>query len=318
MTVAMYDTGSSGVASTSAKSDADSGAVADASSLSTGVIGGTIAHGQEINASNVGYGAYYDSGLGRYLLLSDLTTVTGPKWASDYASAGGTISKRRFTSDVRIDIPVTFVGCLFQSFVTTLKNGVQTGGAVFNYCSWNPTSQMDECLQFGGYTAYRCLLQGGSDGAKTNGAIGGYPTILRECYIRCYRWALDDPATPEDEGDHNDAVQNVGGAGNVYIERCNIDGRNTRNGEGVAIFSADGVNGTTYIHDCLLAGAYSGRIIALHEWGTYDVQGNKFVRPPAGTPVVTVEGGITWANVNWGTVRPNTYQDNGAVIPSGG
>lgn len=162
----------------------------------------------------------------------------------------------------------------------------------------------DQTIFYQSYTANRCYLVGCSDGAKVNG--GG--TTLTECYIRT---AQQDPA------DHNDGLQNVGGSGAVTVQRCNIDcrpvGASGGNIGNAALFFADGETGLHTISDNLLAG---GQVtLAMYDTGTFNVQGNQFVRGSYGVSTHGMSGpGSGPQNVTWGTVRPNTFSDNGQVI----
>src|SRR4051812_11956493 len=45
---------------------------------------GAITHGSQITTANTGYGAYFDTSLGRNLQLSDLTVVAGTHYLTDY------------------------------------------------------------------------------------------------------------------------------------------------------------------------------------------------------------------------------------------
>lgn len=268
------------------------------------IVGGPITHGDQITTANTGYTAYFDSGLGRNLQLSDLTVIAGTHWISDYLSVGGTLSKKHFTGNVIIDINnVTLSGCLFDSPIAGYLNGNQATGWTLDYCTVDPTAVGDQAVYYQSFTANRCTLVGCSDGAKANGAN----TIFTECYIRTkMQSALD----------HNDGIQNVGGNGAVQVIRCNIDGRpigGSINGNS-ALFFADGEVGLHTVYDNLLAG---GQVcFAMYDGGTFNAQGNKFVRGSFQVSSHAMAGpGSGPQNVTWGTLRANTYSDNGEVIP---
>lgn len=266
--------------------------------------GGAVTHGSQITPSNTGYTAYYDSALGRNLQLSDLQVVAGTHYISDFVSAGGTLYKKHFTGDLIIDINnVTVRGSLFDNPVAGYLNGNNATGWLLDYCSIVPATVGDQAIFYQSYTANRCYMVNCSDGAKVNG--GG--TVVTECYIR---------TAQQSSADHNDGLQNVGGSGAVTIARCNIDGRpagGSNNGNS-ALFMADGETGLHTISDNLLAG---GQVcFAMYDGGTFNVQGNQFVR---GSFQVSSHGmagpGSGAQNVTWGTVRSNTFSDNGEVIP---
>lgn len=278
-------------------SAAETGSGIDAGSVNAG---GSI-HGKDISPSNVGYTAYFDTGLGRNLVLGDLTVISGSHIASDFISAGGLMEKKNFTGDLRVDVNnATFRACRFSETAWNFLNGVHASGTTFEWCSIDTEVVQDEALKFQGYHAFRCSLTGSSDGVKANGAS----TILEECYIR----------TKGTTGDHNDGVQNVGGDGSISILRCNIDGSpvNGIGGPNSAVFSADSTSSTVMdmtIEDCLLACAgTAGGIIGLFDGGltpniTYTVTGCYFVRGPIamsrGTTGTTPLNQITWSNNVW-------------------
>ena len=274
---------------------------------STPQTGGAVTHGDQISPSNVGYTAYFDNGLGRNLVLGDLQVISGSHWISDYVSPGGTISKKRFTGLITIDInDVHFEGCLFDVPVRGDLSGTHASGWTLDYCTVDPPTVGDETLYYDGYTATRCLLQGCSDGVKANGAN----TSLIECYIR---------TKAAGSSDHNDGIQNVGGNGPVNVIRCNIDAMPINGATyglqgNSALFFADGEVGLHTVHDNLLKGG--GYTLAMYDTGTFDVQGNKFVRGSYVYSTHSMAGpGSGPQNVTWGTARPNTFSDNGEVIP---
>lgn len=264
-----------------------------------------VTHGDQISPANTGYTAYYDAALGRTLVLGDLQVISGVHWISDFASPGSTVYKKHFTGSVIVDIDnVTMKGCLFDNPVTGYLNGNHAAGWALDFCTISPASVGDQCVQYQGYTARRCYLVNCSDGAKVNGAS----TTMTECYIR---------VAEQDSSDHNDGVQNVGGAGAVSIIRCNIDCRPTNASAGnvgnSAIFAADGETGLHTIHDNLLAGGQI--VLAMYDGGTFNVQGNKFVRGSyQGSTHAMAGPGSGAQNVTWGTLRTNTFSDNGQVI----
>lgn len=175
-----------------------------------------------------------------------------------------------------------------------------------HYCTVSSLAVGDEAIYYDGYTATRCIFEGCSDGAKANGAS----TSFIECYIR---------TKAQNALDHNDGIQNVGGSGPVNVIRCNINATPI-NGAGFglvgnsALFFADGETGLHTVHDNLLAGG--GYVLAMYDTGTFNVQGNKFVRGSYLYATHSMAGpGSGPQNVTWGTVRTNTFSDNGEVIP---
>ena len=261
------------------------------SSVVTVTAGSSITHGSQINTGNVGFAAYYDPTLGRNVQLSDLQTISGVVAVSDFIGTGGTLSKKNFTGTLLVDVDnVTIRACRFVEVVSGYPANAQ--GWRVEWCTWEAQA-LDECLHYDGYTAYRCLLQGGSDGAKINGNCE-----LTECYIRV--WGLT--------GDHNDGVQNYAGSGPVLVQRCNIDCRPVNGGGGPngALFAADGADGLMTWNDNWVAGGTY--VIRCQENCTYECQGNQvlnnsWVYGPAMRAIIPA------SNVNWGTVRPNTIVD---------
>lgn len=278
-----------------------------ASQSTASLPGSPITHGDQINPSNVGYTAYFDAGLGRNLVLGDLTVVSGTHWVSDFISSGGTLSKKHFTGSMIIDIDnVTFTGCLFDTETTNYLNGSLANNWALNYCTIDGVVVGDQGISYQSYTATRCLIQGFSDGVKANGGS----TTLTECYIR---------TKAQSAADHNDGIQNVGGNGAVNVIRCNIDCLPVNGGQyglqgNSALFFADGEIGLHTVYDNLLyGGVYT---LAMYDAGTFDVQGNKFVRGSYIFGTHNMAGpGSGSQNVTWGTIRTNTFSDNGQVIP---
>lgn len=251
-----------------------------------------ITHGSQASPSNTGYTAYYDTGLGRTLVQSDLTVHTGLVSLSDFVANGGTITKRWFQGGLIMDRDnVTLVACRAPNF-SGYWSGVNHPFTL-NWCTVDrPGTAGDDGINFTNYTAYRCNIGGSSDGAKINGNI-----VMRECYVR----------TKSQGGlDHNDGLQNNGGSGPVLIERCNIDVRPVNGGGGVngAFFSADGMSGTTTLTDNWFAGGQY--VIRLHENGVYVVNGNQVLNGSWITGVVTAQFAVS---VTWANVSPNVLVD---------
>lgn len=280
-----------------------------------------ITHGSQINPSNTGYTAYYDPSLGRNLTISDLATVSGPSRPSDFVSAGGTITKKRFLSDVRIDIPnVTFRGCLFESFASSYLNGVETYPSYFEWCSWDPpvgAGVGDLAVGTTGTNLYRCYVRGFADATWINGQPGGaYQTFTESCLRVKMASGVD----------HNDGAQCSGGTGNVRIQRCNIDMNpeggilSGGGGPNACVFAAD-LTGTTQFHleviDCWLDGSISAEAVRFYDGAltpniTYVATGNRIVRRSGaamgrGTANTTPTSQVTWVN--------NVWDDDGSTIP---
>ncbi len=139
---------------------------------------GTITHGSQVTLANTGYGAYYDSGLGRFVLLSDLTVTAGTVSASDFTTAGGTISKRRFTGDLIFDInDVTARACLFDNPTTSYSAGTHRTGTLLDYCTVSPATAGDECMHYESWSANRWYFRGCDHGVVHPGddGVGGRP-----------------------------------------------------------------------------------------------------------------------------------------------
>lgn len=260
----------------------------------------TVSHGFYITAGNTGYRAYYDSGLGRTLIDSDLQVYTTKVNLSSLTSAGGTITKKWFRAGIFADIDnVTLRGCRSDVLLTGRVTSSLHRPINFDYCSVIGTGQ-PEAINFNNWTANRCYLHAGSDGVKANGNV-----TLTESYVRCIR---------ANSTDHNDAVQNVGGAGPVTVARCNLDARPT-NAAGVAgsgVFQlGDGGTGLQTIEDNYLQGG--GYSLRMYENYTFKVDGNWFLNGSwTYGPVATNRSS---SQISWGTERPNLIVDaNGSRI----
>ena len=109
--------------------------VAGQSGLGSGFGGSTgpVTHGSQITTANTGYSAYYDNGLGRTLIQSDLQVINGNHFISDFIGNGGSIAKKHFTGSISIDVNnATVTACLFDQQVTNYLNGVHATGTNFN------------------------------------------------------------------------------------------------------------------------------------------------------------------------------------------
>lgn len=282
---------------------------------------GAITHGSQITAGNTGYGAWFDSSLGRNLLLSDLTVQGGVHFISDFVSGGSSGSPtlvygKHFTGTIGIDVDwITFRGCLFDNPPSELVGGTYHHGVTLDYCSVDPTDIGPYAMGDEGYSANRCYLRGNSDGIRING--GATIQNITECYIRLKM---------ADGADHNDGAQCFGGSGGANIRRCNID-INPEGGQiaGVGgpdacVLFADFDSSTTWhgeVTDCLLDGAASVATLrpydgALATTITYVLTGNRFVSRASapvhrGTVNTTPTGQIVWSG--------NVWDDDGTTIP---
>lgn len=255
-----------------------------------------VSHGRAITPSNTGHTAYFDNSLSRRVRDTDLITHPATVLASDFTTAGGTISKRNFQNGVIIDIDnVTFVACKVNGGFSGLYLGVHHPFAL-QWCTMETTNNAgSNGIEYQDYTANRCRIMGSSDGAKINGNA-----VITESYIRCKGQASND---------HNDGVQNAGGVGPVSVLRCNIDCR-PLNGLGdpnAALFAADNCQGLMTWKDNLIAGG--GYVIRCSENATYNVQGNDLIN---GSWVFgpVVRGPIPASNLTWGDERPNYIVSN--------
>lgn len=268
-----------------------------------------VTHGSQITTSNTGWAAYRDPALGRLVQSSDLTDVSGPARTSDFVGNNGTISRRRFLSDYRIDqTGVTHVACEFQSFVSSYLNGAETQPSQFNWCTFDPGASVpDLVVGTTGLSLYRCKVRGGADAIWIQG--GTAPQTIIETFARVKMASGTD---------HNDVCQNSGGSGFVQIIRCNLsvdpEGGVLPGGGGpnAVVMSADMTSGTTYrleVIDNLLDGASSSETVRFYDGAltsniTYLASGNLFVRSAAapvgrGTNNTTPTGQVTWSNNRW-------------------
>lgn len=286
--------------------------------MNPGLATGPVSHGKLITTSNTGWAAYNDPTLGRFVTSGDLTNVSSPAVTSDFTTTGGVILRKRFLTDVRIDVPnVTFVACEFQSFVSSYRSGIETQPSQFNWCKWDPPSVVDLCVGTTGTSLYRCSIRGGADGFWINGGTAQQSIV--ESYVRVKMASAFD---------HNDCGQNSGGSGSVTIQRCNMSAApeggvingGAQGGPDSCILSADMTSSTHYyleIIDSYFDGATAVETIRFYDGGltpniTYKGTGNRFVRgtsAPIGRGVAntTPTGQIIWTG--------NVYDDNDATVP---
>jgi hypothetical protein len=255
-----------------------------------------IGHGSQIFSTNVGYTAYRDPTLGRYLTLADLTVTPGVVSASDLVTTGGTIKNRHFTGNLIVNVNnITVVGCLFDNPVTGTYAGLTATGWNMSWCTVNSLAVgSSAALGFSDFVAYRCYVAGCVDGIWPGGN-----SHISECYVRV---AQQSPT------DHNDAIQFSGAAGMTTIEKCNLDCRPVNASGGnvgdSAIIIGDLETGYYRVYDNLLAGGTYA--IRTYDSGIFDVQGNYFV-DGSYTNGAALSGGATYSpnNNTWGTVRVN-------------
>jgi hypothetical protein len=260
-----------------------------------------ITHGFQVLATNTGYASYLDPALGRLLTSGDLIAHAGVMSVSDLVGNGGTITKHAFRGGLIVDRDnITFNQCEFTTNLTAGYAGTEHAISV-NWCTWLPSGVGDYAIGYNAFTAYRCNIGGSSDGLKAGG-----PATATECFIR---------VKGQDALDHNDGVQNSGGAGLVTIERCNIDCRPTNGigGPNAALFTADAASGLQVWTDNYVAGG--GYVMRLYENATYNVQGN-WVLDGSWTFGPTHRAVIPSTDVIWGTVRPNVLVDSSGTVLS--
>lgn len=257
-----------------------------------GVADPTTSHGFYVSATNTGHDAYFDATLGRLVTDSDLTVHSTVMSASDFVSAGGTISKQAFDGGLIIDIDnVTFNACRGWRF-SGYWSGVHHPFEL-NYVTVESTSSDGgDGVLYQDYYANWCRIGGSTDGAKINGNAH-----LADCYVRTLAQAA---------GDHNDGLQAVGSYTGGSIQRCNIDVTpvNGIGGPNCCIFIADSSNGTWIIEDNYLQ--HGQFLMGLHENCNYVVDGNwgladSWITGPQNLDLA--------ASVSWGTTKQNLYVD---------
>lgn len=283
--------------------------------------GGEITHGSQLiggEGTLVGFTAYTDPTLSRPLVQSDLDDQTGSThFLSDFISgAPGSgvqgdpyIVERLETDRVHLDVPwITLRGALLHGNAYSDASGTHHPGLGLEWCTFDLAApDGEQCVQWEDFTVHRCLIQGNSDGIRANGGTVQGCTIT-ESIIR---------VTAQDSGDHNDCIQNSGGAGTVTIERCLLymEATNIPQLGSSGIQSADMTASTTWhmaIRDCYIvgkAGSDNNEILRLYDGGlspniTYEVTGCIFdlsanrSRPYVGrgTSNTTPLSQITWSN----------------------
>lgn len=215
--------------------------------------GGAITHGSQLTQGMVGP-------------RIALSTVSGSVSASDYGTSGVTISGKHFTGTFTPDVACTLVDCRFNQPVDNQANVT----VQLNWCTVSPTSVGDWCIGPQNVGAYRCLLEGCSDGIRWSGGD------IIECYVR---------TRLQSAVDHNDGLQAYQAGSGGSLLRNNIDCRpinssgvqDTSNGTTTgAIFIADNSEGTATIRDNYLAGGNG--VLRLHENMFYRVTGNVIVK----------------------------------------
>jgi hypothetical protein len=165
--------------------------------------GGSITHGQQINASNTGHRAYFSPGLGRLLVDGDL--AAGPT----STSSNGQLIEQKVMSGININhTGVTLRGCWIQGEVQNDSTGL-----ILDYCEVGPRSGSGNStrgigISWDSFAANRCDVHNFSDGVRLNGT-----SSLTECYVHDLFYVT---------GDHNDCVQITGACTNSSIVRCRL------------------------------------------------------------------------------------------------
>lgn len=190
-----------------------------ASQFNASPSGSTITHGDQINASNTGYGAWFDTGLGRLLQSSDLTNTAG----GTNSGSGQLIYAKNFTSELILTGNNNIVrGCKGQS----------NGGAEFSHAFDDKGTgnrfEYTTVLPNPGFGFGFGILYEGS------GAVYDYLDITH-CgnLISCYGTALTvthshlhDAGNPTTPADHVDGIEIYDG-NNLLFQFNRIDCRNT-------------------------------------------------------------------------------------------
>jgi hypothetical protein len=276
--------------------------------VTTGASGGTVTHGSQITTANTGWGAYFDPTLGRNVVSTDLVTVATTSVSSLIATYGLNISKKHFTNFLVFDQGSsqrpTFTACQFDSGINAYNGGTRYPFDI-NYCTVGPTINNDAGTQYAvgdaNFTATRCRLGGGTDGADVQvGTIS-----ITECYITVYNWA----------GAHMDGFQSFGASlGICTLQRNHVvcGGQNGSVDSNSGWQFADDSTGTYRCYDNFFEAVSGGQpayIMRCND-GTMDVQGNwvlsgAYQSAPAfayyggsGDPGVTFSPGF-------GATRPN-------------
>lgn len=233
--------------------------------------GGTVTHGAQLTKAMVGP-------------RIATTIMSGAVSASDFGVSGVTISGKHFTGSIAIDIDCTLEDCYIEDVIQ--NSGGHT--VQLNWCTVSPPTPGDRCIGPYGVSAYRCLLEGCSDGVglDTCNLIENFITLKGQSSL-----------------DHNDGAQSyIAGAGGQVL-RNNINGIpvNTDTlglGQGNScIFVADNSQGTLEIRDNLLTGG--GYTLGLHDSMFYRVTGNRVTEGSWGYGPVNTQNAVSGAFLEW-------------------
>lgn len=186
-----------------------------ASQFNASPSGSTITHGDQMNASNTGYTAYFDTGLGRLLMSSDLTPSSG----GTNSGSGQLIYAQNFTNELFLTGNNNIVrGCKAQSnggseFSHAFRDGGNNNR--FEYCTVLPNPGFGfgfGILSEGSGSVYEFL-----DITRCGNLISYYGTAWTCRYS--YLHAAGNPTTP---ADHVDGIELYSGD-NVLLRYNRID-----------------------------------------------------------------------------------------------
>lgn len=278
---------------------------------------GNIDHGEDINATNTGYKAYYAADLGRNLQLSDLTQVGNVESTSD----GQVIERLWIKGRVKINHNNVTVRGVYIDFPTAGAYGItwdatkRPTGTTVEYCEANGNSTEGIAIYIGHAVISRCNIYGFKGGGHLLNGSATRSTKIQYSYIHDlhYFTGSHNTSISTHEQQYLDFYRNnlddgSSAALSLYCDESHISG-SCQN-----INITENLFNVTRANYCVRVADWNGNS---PEPKNIKYNGNKFGKKyfaTCGSSGPLAQRDIPFG-VNGNEWQGNTWQDTGQIIP---